>query len=553
MSLGLTGRLRSAFMAIIVLVAMIVGMLGGAAAIAFSDHTHPGAISDVSLTRSNNKGGPVDDNVWNIGDELRLTATWTVPDSARGGDTFGMTLPSQLRRATQRFEVPDKATGKTVAICTVEEAAAPRLACRLTDFVNDKVEKSGDLWFVAVLDEEVTATELVFETQGKTQVTAPIPGGAVHPQIKQPTNYSPPAKPEKGGWVEMDGRLGWNVVFSGDFATEDITITDALSPDGPDTQAHRNVDKRLQVQYREPGADTYWKTLDGWTGAWNETGTGYTVTIPRNILNPTYGYRTLYWTAPTEQIYIGDTFANVATINGTTLTRKVNWVAFGGGSGSAQDLGTVNLTKVGDSLPEGVSYTVEYTDGSSAEPRRLTLKKGETVYTARFKAGTVLTFKEVALPQVVGVQWGEPAFSQNPVTIKAGESIAITLTNTAEEAPRPDEPAPLVKELAKERRACESGFEVRKGTETTGHKFDAATWTWVVTDPVTKWKDWEKVRDLTPTEKVQLGCKKPDPANSKVAALPKTGASGLILPVALALMAAGTVLKSTARRCEGAS
>ncbi|MDO4781483.1 MAG: Ig-like domain-containing protein [Candidatus Saccharibacteria bacterium] len=537
-------RLLGVFTAIAAFVTMIVGASGGIAIAAAPDFTHPGAISKVTLTRSDNGGNPVVDDEWNVGDRIRLDAVWSVPDNAKGGDTFGMQLPDQFRQFTQAFDLPDS-NKNVVGKCAVTGTSAPTLTCTLLPFVDDKVNIGGTLWFLATLAGESQESEASFHVGGDVTITTPLPGGGIKPNPTQPLPYTPPTTPVKGGWQEQDGRLGWNVVWEGASVPGNITITDTLSPNSPDTQGHHNVDGRLQVQYREPGLKTHWKALEGWTGSWNQSGTQYTVTIPQDIINPAYGYRTLYWTKPNEAVYNGDIFANTAIINGTTLTRKVKWVVSGGGTGSAQDLGTVNVTKLGDNLPEGLSYTVEYTDDPSTEPRRLTLVEGETTYTARFKPGTVLTFREVALPEIVGIQWGEPVFSQNPVTVKAGESIAITLTNQAEEAPKPDRPESAVKELQDERKSCENGLEARKGTETVSHRFDETTWSWVPMDPVTEWRDWTKVRDLTPAEKQELGCEKPSkpaPSQPKATALAKTGVDSSLLAGGGIMIAIGVLL-----------
>lgn len=543
-------RPAGVFVMIVAVLAMVMGVVGGAATAAPPDYTHPGAISEVTMVRSDNGGNPVVDSEWNEGDRVRLDATWAVPDTAKAGDTFGMKLPEQFRQFTQSFELPDS-NKNVVGNCVVVGTLAPTLTCTLSSFVDGKVDIKGTLWFLATLSKESQESSVSFNVGGDVTITTQLPGGGIKPDPNQPKPYTPPTAPVKGGWQEQDGRLGWNVVWEGASIPGDITITDTLSPNGSDVQGHRNVDGRLQVQYREPGPKTYWKTLDGWTGSWDQSGTRYTVTIPQNIINPAYGYRTLYWTKPNEAVYAGDTFANTAVINGTTLTRKVKWVVSGGGTGSAQDLGTVNVTKLGDNLPKGLSYTIEYTDGSSAEPRLLTLTEGETAYTTRFKPGTVLTFREVALPEIVGVQWGEPVFSQNPVTVRAGESIAITLTNRAEEAPRPDKPKPVVKALTNERKTCEDGLQTRKGTETVDHRFDNTTWTWVAMSPAVEWQEWEKVRDLTPTEKAELGCEKPNkpkPAQLKATSLAKTGFDASLLAQVGILPGLGILLIAIRRK-----
>ncbi|MDO4773672.1 MAG: hypothetical protein Q4A37_00930, partial [Candidatus Saccharibacteria bacterium] len=110
---------------------------------------------------------------------------------------------------------------------------------------------------------------------------------------------------------------------------------------------------------------------------------------------------------------------------------------------------------------------------------------------------------------------------------------------------KPDKPESLTKEVQDERKTCEGGLEARKGTETTDFKFDTTTWTWVAMDPVTEWQDWTKVRDLSPAEKQELGCEKPDrptPVQPKTTVLAKTGVDPYFLVMGGVAIAIGCLL-----------
>ena len=398
---------------------------------------HASAITSVTVVRSDSAGNPVTGD-FKVGDRIRLDATWSVPDSAKGGDTFSMTLPSEFARYTQGFTLPD-ANGNIVGNCSVSSGAAPVLTCTLTDYVNEKTDVAGTLWFLATLDGSTEEEGVSFNVDG-TVIFVQIPGGinpnpGTGPGTPQPPQPYVPGNPSKSSSQGQNGVMSWTVAFPGNrVGSGDVVITDALTPQGANTQAHHNTDGKLTIQYRPgglkpDGTATSWQNLTGWTGGWNAEGTGYSVTIPANLIDPGAGYRISYTTIPNETAYTGDKFSNTANVSGIELTRTQSWTVTGGGTGSGADLGTVNITKLGDDLPEGVTYTVEYTDGTRTE--QLTLTPGVPAYTVRFPRGTVLTFEEINLPKVDGIMWGTPVWSSKQVTVKAGESIAITLTNTA--------------------------------------------------------------------------------------------------------------------------
>ncbi|MFZ1242937.1 MAG: hypothetical protein WAQ22_02210 [Candidatus Saccharimonas sp.] len=71
----------------------------------------------------------------------------------------------------------------------------------------------------------------------------------------------------------------------------------------------------------------------------------------------------------------------------------------------------------------------------------------------------------------------------------------------------PEKPAVITMPVVDQRTTCELGVESRDGVKTTDWTLDGNTW--VQSDPVTTWNDWSKVRDLTPSEKTELGCDKP--------------------------------------------
>lgn len=89
-----------------------------------------------------------------------------------------------------------------------------------------------------------------------------------------------------------------------------------------------------------------------------------------------------------------------------------------------------------DAVPADTVFTVEYRYelGGEIETGSLPVLADGTVSAGPqdLPAGTIVTFTEVDLPEIAGVEWGLPRFSPESVTVLAGESVLVRVTNTAE-------------------------------------------------------------------------------------------------------------------------
>ncbi len=87
-------------------------------------------------------------------------------------------------------------------------------------------------------------------------------------------------------------------------------------------------------------------------------------------------------------------------------------------------------------VPEGAEFTVAYSyeiDGTPTGGRLTVLADGTVVNGPQnLVAGTVVTFEEIELPSIDGVNWGTAVFSPESVTIGDGTSPEVTLTNRAD-------------------------------------------------------------------------------------------------------------------------
>ena len=96
--------------------------------------------------------------------------------------------------------------------------------------------------------------------------------------------------------------------------------------------------------------------------------------------------------------------------------------------------------KSSDRVPADTTFTVayEYTQGEQVVTGTFELRADGTFVDGPqgLPHGTVVTLREVDLPEIVGVDWGTPVFTVGSqkvtsVTVAGGVSVGVTLTNTA--------------------------------------------------------------------------------------------------------------------------
>lgn len=405
-----------------------------------AEYDYPTAIDPASITVTTVDGGQsVTQN-----ERVRVDATWSVPDGAVGGETFGFTLPSEFGRAGVTFAVPAVTDpSKTVAECTMSAGAAPVVTCTLTDYVNGRTGVSGSLWFTASADEQTTETTVEFIVDGKiTRVK--IPGGKIGP-----AGTSSPTKPEKWSWQDEAGNIVWQLALPGSSFQDagSIVIDDALAPADGEVAEHHNEDRKLVV-WSTDAADQDARSIRNWTGAWNTEGTAFHLEIPGPI-DPERTYFVKYLTVPSSQAE-GATYSNVANVSGIVLRGSRVWRVTGGGVGDGDAAGAFTLTKVLEGsgvsgVPADAAYTVRYSYGDPAVERTVAVTAGETSARIELPTGTVVTLGELTPPSVDGIEWSAPVFSGTGVTaqvgggaqftVAGGTTVAVTLTNTAAAKP----------------------------------------------------------------------------------------------------------------------
>lgn len=426
--------------------AAVIGVGGTAASAAEFDY--PAAIDPGSIAISTTDGS----TSTSVNKQVRIDAAWSVPQGAKAGDTFGFTLPPEFAGAASTLVIPASDDPSVpVAECTISADEAPVVTCTLTDYVDGRDGVSGNLWFMVKTVRATESSTVDFVVDGKT-TPVEVPGGGITPGKPMP------GEPLKWSSLTEDGRISWVVAVPGSaFADMDsIVIDDQITAPGDGVAEHRNVDGDLQV-WATDSTNTVHAEVPGWSGEWNADGTAFHLEIPGPI-DASRHYLVRYYTVPTAPVD-GATYANTATVNGATVTDTQVWSSSGGGTGTGSETGRFVISKevsgaATSAVPADTVYTATYSYGDPATTGTMTFTAGQPVVSVPFPAGTVVTLEEIAIPAIDGVEWGTPVFSGDGVrvldggraqlTIGAGASVSVTLTNAASASTPPTPPTPSV-------------------------------------------------------------------------------------------------------------
>lgn len=439
-----TGEGRSPIRRVVSLVTAGLIVLGAVvlpaqAAIAAPNVTYPGAISNVALESTSGGNAPL--TQW---DAVKMTADWSVPDGAKAGETFGMTLPAEFRRrGPGTFELKHPDTGAVQAKCAIADADGPDMVCTLTDAIEGLEHVGGSLWADLTASQSTTSETVSFDLgNGFTPVDLPGTGGIV------PENTVEPTEPYKyGSATAVDGRLRWDIgVPSGYVSNGGFTITDEL--DRSKENHHYTGVVRLNQRPVENGVYTGdWVLLDA---------SNYTVQFSPDMLSFTftasglpasgYGYKLEYITEADGVVLPGDVFGNEAVVNTTKVSSAHTITASGGGEGGGDAYGRFTITKVvtGDEAAAVADqmYSVRYSVKGSADPAVVTkVPVGEPIKSNRAPLGSTFVIEEIDLPVISGVEWGDWTITGDGVVampdgtyeVKPGTNVPVelTLTNVA--------------------------------------------------------------------------------------------------------------------------
>ncbi|NYE96513.1 LPXTG-motif cell wall-anchored protein [Psychromicrobium silvestre] len=186
----------------VIALAALLGLAGTAQAAVI-----PGAVTSVTVTPANPSQY----------DPIHVAVAWSVPDSAQAGDTFSLTLPSQLIALTTGFNVTNSA-GQVVATAQVSGGI---VTFTLTDFKTTHTAVQGTAYFDTNFAQVVTPGQPITLNFGTAATLTITPGGFV------PVDRADSQK--VGNWVDSQGNIS-------------ITPTNRIhwiveSPQGPFNQA----------------------------------------------------------------------------------------------------------------------------------------------------------------------------------------------------------------------------------------------------------------------------------------------------------------------------
>jgi choice-of-anchor A domain-containing protein len=157
---------------------------------------------------------------------------------------------------------------------------------------------------------------------------------------------------------------------------------------------------------------------------------------PNSVLTTGPGSKTLI----EGQIYAAEvSLQNGGEIHHYAFTPELSYDGVGPATGGFSI--SKALSGPGGLVPAATEFTVEYSVDGGA-PQQLTLLADGTVVTvSALPAGALVTFVETVRPTLPGVVWGAATFSPATVTITAGATTAVTLTNVYTAASVDPDPA----------------------------------------------------------------------------------------------------------------
>lgn len=413
--------------AIAALAALIVAILTVGIALPASAAptvTYPDAISNLSIVKEDGSSSPTAQ--W---ERVRIEGTWSVPDGAVAGETFGMTLPDEFSRyGSGAFSISDPDTGEVLAECQVADGAGPELVCTLTAAVVGHEDVGGDFWLSGIAEESTTSETVEFEI-GDQIVVVDLPGeGGIIPEDL--TEWGEPYKFASA--TTVPGVIRWTVGIPSSYVSDgSFDVSDQLDPSLENHHYTGEVwlDQRPVVDGELVGE---WTSLDAST---------YSMTFAPDyksfefsadgLPEGGYAYRLAYNTQADGVVLVGDIFGNTAMVGGTQTTAAHTSEVAGGGTGTGAEYTRFSIEKVvtGDQADaaSGSTFTVEYSVKGSDEPaKRMSVTVGQPVKSDRALLGSTFIIEEVDLPEIANVEWGAWTLEGDGVVQQADGTYEVT-------------------------------------------------------------------------------------------------------------------------------
>lgn len=369
------------------------------------------------------------------GQQFRMDATWSVPDTAQPGDTFSLVFPSPITGNSSTFVMNDP-SGNDVGTCVV---VGNNVTCTLSDYVLTHSGVQGTLYFYATVSGAYD--RLVFSTSWGGTFDLDVPPYDPNPgPTPDPTpGPVPPPTAISKTVGHSAGAQRWVVQVPGSqlrFNGSDVVLTDTYD-------THLRIDLSTLVVQRIP------TSLYGTASApvaLREGSGADTYTLVRDA-GPNSFQLTIHDAMP-DQIYSLWYSSTVApgTADGTVLTNTIVglgqssaqtvYSGAGGDGGGTQGRLTVTKATAGTGDAPAGSFPMSVT----------CVRNGATVVgfprEAQIAAGASVTFDAIPLGAECTVTETDPrgadsvAYSQRTVTVaSATVPVVVTVTNTYAAAP----------------------------------------------------------------------------------------------------------------------
>ncbi len=277
------------------------------------------------------------------GQTRALTLEWAVPNSAREGDWFSITLPTELAYdSTSSFNLRN-AKGDLVAVATAEKVKVDgkdttKVTFTLQEFVNTHFGVQGTAWFSVKVNAAPGESTLTFGELTATVDVAQTTGGTT-------TTYTWAFQKSGSDWNRAKQTLNWKIYPPvGDYpVTAPLVVVDTLPP-GQEFNGNPTIQKVALTKngdaYQYTSAST-WTTLKSpaayaWVDTYDTQSNQHTRTYTFKVpLTEADGIRI---TQPSK--VVGDLtipsmmLKNTVGVGGKTATGSYNVTTFTNWSGS---------------------------------------------------------------------------------------------------------------------------------------------------------------------------------------------------------------------------
>lgn len=424
------GMARAGGFLLALLLAVSLSLTGAGHAVAAPTHATEATVTNLRFVQESVESGSM----------TRMTADWSLPDAPATPAGFTIDLPTELSGRGETFPITDQEDPSLViAQCT---ATRTQLHC---DFKEDYLaahphDLKGDVFFWVRIDLEVESeTEYSFSF-GEVEVPVIVTPPDRTPCIDDCELHWNNVK--SGGIDYESGTIGWWVRVAapreGMAGGLQVTVRDTLVG-GEHTLI---VDDRFPALRAGTGITTNdlgYEVIKGWHEVPRDQ---YTVDPDGTVhFTSTEGYfYEIEFRSRMDDAGASGVYRNKAEyfINGRKDGEAGAQVRYagGGGSGIGQDVGVFTIEKVlrgsgadlvGDLEFSGI-FEVTPPEGA-AITGTWSVKPGEKWRSEEYPRDSVVRLTEDAPSGPANVEWGEPEFSGNGLTLEGGKLTPLVVTN----------------------------------------------------------------------------------------------------------------------------